>query len=202
MGATEIVANYLDRRPASITGTAEVNQFLDYDLTIQGSIDALYPKNITTTTLAAENALRWTKATTDHRGKLAEERKPGFNSTNDVVKTYLFDITAQNTLTTQTGLEDANGTVTDDVRTFREFNLYGEAAREGLDADLNQSLEIRKRVIAGYRYAIKYEKDSFGYWFKVTQSIGYLTDGNSSPSVLSTIKQRQTGLASSEVSES
>ena len=200
-GATEIVANYLDRRPASITGTAEVNQFLDYDLTIQGSIDALYPKNITTTTLAAANALRWTKATTDHRGKLAEERKPGFNSTNDVVKTYLFDITAQNTLTTQTGLEDANGTVTDDVRTFREFNLYGEAAREGLDADLNQSLEIgtTDRVTDTATY---YEKDSFGYWFKVTQSIGYLTDGNSSPSVLSTIKQRQTGLASSEVSES
>src|SRR5919109_1046965 len=199
-GATRITRHYLARRPASITGTAEVNWFFDYSLSGQAIIDALYPKNVTTTRLGTSNSLRWTQSLTDHRPKPVQERRPAFQSTNDLVKTVNFFISGLPGSLTESGIENEYGTPGERLYTLIEYNWEGEKTAEGMDYDFNQTLETNTtdRVTAFETY---YETNVAGHWFKVSRELGYLTDHSGTPTQLRATKQRLTGFTATEVSE-
>jgi hypothetical protein len=128
-GATKIALNYLDRRPASITGTAQVNEFYDYSLTDLAFNDALYPKNVTTKTLSVTNSTRWTVSATDQRYRPALEEYPAFGSLDPIVKEFNVNNPWDRGYWLTVGPVE---------REFGEYyDTYGQKIRQGSDDDFN-----------------------------------------------------------------
>lgn len=158
-GETTITLNYLDRRVASVTGTAQVNEFYDYSLTPLAYADLLYPKNTTTKTIGATNSTRWTSTMTDQRYKPASEEKPGFRSS----------IVVSNTLRiwSPRGHEYyANGPTDYTQSDYTELNEYGAKAfnRKSVKMEIPGPTPLTQY----HSFSTRFETNASGHWFTVS----------------------------------
>lgn len=210
-GATVTNLNYLDRRPASITGTAVTNQFFDYfynDWRItnhpgmtQDDGFAFIPQNVTLITEGFTNSLRQIKQINDRRGVPTEVRRPGFRSTNEFSNFTLRFWDRLPDAVFETGFEDGEGGL-GDVQTWFEKDYFGFTTLQSLAADQtqpwNEPASINRMASNVWNYATNVS----GHWFKVSNQNGLLSDTNASLTVLQTVKQRLTGFLSNEISQS
>jgi RHS repeat-associated protein len=213
-GATRVTQNYLDRRVASITGSAVTNQFFDYTLLNDTctSPDIYMPQNLTTVTLGSSNSMRWSATATDHAYHLVEERKPAFRSVNLLYKTYELAYSAAGIAPAgqpygvrTTGL-DANYKYSPGFGIQYAYDFYGHLTGE------RHSRPDGEFIICGFlgweftgserisTYTNFYEIDQ-NTWFHTTEQWSYPRDNDGTPSLVERTRERLTGFASNEVSE-
>lgn len=215
-GATTVISNYLDRRVASITGTAVTNLFYDYaiDPTAGWSEDTRQPRNVTTTHYGAADSLRWTATYTDHKYQLTHEVKPAFHNTNSLYKSY------QSFLRGHIGQPDfveVTGLVADGERypgypnrtggngfvTEFKYDYSGNrvAASSGNPLDYPATWWEPASAARLTTFTNFYEKDGQNHWFRVAEQYTYPFDNNATVSLVERSRQRLTGFAANEISE-
>jgi RHS repeat-associated protein len=216
-GASMVISNYLDRRVASVTGSAVTNQFFDYSMINTGdygtSPDSYYPKNVTTTTLGSTGSLRWTAAATDHGYFPVEERKPGFRSTNIIYKTYVFTSggggnapPGQPYSIQMSGLDNSvppgASRYTPAASIEYGYDGYGHRAMErhsGNDSGyVGSGFSGPDRVTTWSDF---YEMDGSTNWFHVNEQWTYPFTGDGTPSLVERTRERLTGFSSTGVAE-
>jgi RHS repeat-associated protein len=206
-GATKVTRNYLDRRVASVTGSAVTNTFLDYGQTgrfLSGSNFRLIPKNVTTNTYGATNALRWTAVATDPRYEPVDELRPGFRSSAVLEKRTDFvgapapfpgglsESSIDGSMTTAGGRLDS----------FYNYDYLGAKNREvhegpDLAARTDAPLDSLCRITGFTNY---YELNA-GCWFNVSEQWSYPVDNDATRVLVQRTRQRLTGFSSAGVAE-
>jgi RHS repeat-associated protein len=210
-GATMVLSNYLDRRIASITGSAVTNQYFDY--THNNPFDASYtginydepeyplrPVNATTMTFGSAGSARWKTQIFDRRNFMAEEQRPAFGSANILYKNYGSLFKKYLWETRETGIVDLNGVQHHDVTTGFSHDDYGNQVIQSLDPNSDYQLvglDSDSRASSNCWY---YAFDGGG-GFKVTEQYGFLTDYDATPTLVQRVKTRVTGFASNVISE-
>ncbi|MGA2866768.1 MAG: hypothetical protein ABSF95_20025, partial [Verrucomicrobiota bacterium] len=209
-GATKVIQNYLDRRVASITGSAVTNVFTDYGQTGLGVAPPgtlLVPKNMTTNTLGWTNSLRWTAQATDPRYELAAEVSPGFQSANFVRKTYQFWTYPPLVGGVSETAFETGGTLAPDWQTVYDYDLFGQRTGEeryGPDADgwgtwtSGGDAATTERITT---YTNFYQLDGQDSWFLVSEQWTYPYNSNATPALVERTRERLTGFTADELSE-
>jgi RHS repeat-associated protein len=196
-GTETTVRNYLDRRTASLTGSAAPNEFFDYYLTGLDITDHMHPKNVTHTTFGATNSTRWLKSITDNRHALAWEEAPGFRSEYTKNKEYKrMDIGTELSLISESIVsEGTRDSITEFERDYfgivKTEVVWGETISWG-------ALDSRDRIKTFDWY---YEQDASGDWFKVNEAWTYPIDNSDWKTLVSRTKARVTGLTTNTISE-
>jgi RHS repeat-associated protein len=203
-GTSQTIAKYLDRRVASLTGTAVTNQFYDYALLNGGSAspDIGYPKNLSTISWGTSNSLRWTATATDPGYRTVEERKPAFGNTNTVYREYSYGHSLLGSIT-ETGLQ-ANGNVPsseDGPYTLYEYDFYGKKSGEltqGPELSLCDWNPLTRDRINLYT---NYYQLTNNNWFFTTEEWTYPYDTNSTLTLVERTMEKLTGFSSTDMSE-
>ena len=219
-GATSILNNFLDRRPASITGSAVTNQFFDYKLTAISSFDCIEAKNVTLTTLGTSNSLRWSAQVTDTRYQQAEVLKPAFGQSYNLPSGTFLDEGASGLWcrrmfwagTTWAGFYERDLDASPWAGTFLStYWLHDALLERTLEARPGQDI-----VYGGYdtepysglarvtTWTNFYQAEPSG-WFHVTEQwtyANYGTWGDNGPATLvERTRERMTGFTATGVSE-
>jgi RHS repeat-associated protein len=206
-GTTKIVANYLDRRVASITGTGVTNQFYDYFFTGLSENDAVQPKNVTKITLGSTNSLRWSATLTDGRGEDAGEWMPAFNNTNILWKSFYYTLNADGPAASYDPGFTATGNYAsqDDFIVFYQYDGFGQKITEARNApgdinggscDFNAASTERISTFTNY-----YQLDAQSHWFHTAEEWTFPFTSNSTPTLVQRTMQKLTGFSSTDVSE-
>ena len=206
---TKVVENYFDRRVASITGTAVTNQFFDYSLSEAGLHDRLCEKNVISIINGTEQSLRWTATVTDKRNVLADEWKPAFRGESVIKRHRRFEVDGIVKAIYDTGFIQEGDDLVYDPNAIVHIPDYNSLAdqcgegQDGQDADVEVDFDYygipsTDRVTAFHKY---YETDGLGRWLKVSEKLTYPTDADDTPVLVERTKERLTGFASTEISE-
>jgi YD repeat-containing protein len=203
-GTTQIIAKYLDRRVASITGTAVTNQFLDYSLFGTTTIDTDIgnPKTLVTTTWGTSNSLRWTATSADTANRTVEERKPAFGNSNPVYKEYSFGHSLLISIT-ETGLQ-ANGDVPlseDSPYTLYEYDRYGKKSGELTQGPEFSECDFNPLTRDRINLYTNYYQLTNNNWFHTTEEWTYPFDTNSTLTLVERTMEKLTGFSSTDMSE-
>lgn len=214
-GATTVTSKYLDRRVASVTGSAVTNQFYHYtlDATETYSEDMSAPRNVTTIHNGTSNSLRWIATHTDKRNEVIHEVKPAFQNTNVLFKshrTVYRGHTGEPSFVYETGFE-ADGerypgawSGENGFCTFYDYDMAGERiteVRDGSDAQswcvANPASTDRTTTFTNY-----FTTNGQSHFFHVSEKWGYPYDDDATPALMERTKERLTGFTSTQVSES
>jgi RHS repeat-associated protein len=207
-GATMITRNYLDRRIASITGTAVTNQFYDYSVNDWDKDEGMYstysindgfgPSDDTKITSGTTNALRWEQKIKDRRGQLVEDKKPAYLSTNCMSIWYMIGFCSQPEFIRRSGFESANGTVGYWFTKY-EYDVYRQKMLEYTsDGNYARTPADTNRMSSNTWY---YAVNGAGHWMKVSEQYSFLTNNDATPTLIQATKERLTGFGSNEISE-
>lgn len=196
-GTTTELKNYLDRRIASIAGTAAPNQHFNYYLTNIFAWGLMYPKNVTLVTKGGTNSSRWKTSITDHRHALWWEEEPGFRS--EYAKQKEFN---RNGLGVEV-LETADSGVIEgqrDIRTHFTRDLFGILQQETTYGETPgwTALASADRIKT---YDWYYELDNSNHLFRVNETWTYPNDNSDWKTLVSRTKERITGLTTNTISE-
>jgi RHS repeat-associated protein len=211
-GTTEVISNYLDRRLASITGSAVTNQYFSYALTPYDPnagcpFDENYgyePRNNTTNMLGNPTSQRWTVSCTDAAGIQCEQQQPAFNSPA-CLYAYTYDRAGKDAYGTfETGITNSDGSQ-DLKTTIYCYDFLGNVTCQLINISSNVWDDMADSGWAsmnrGYSNYWFYQSDSSGAWFKVTQQYAFLGDWSGTSTLMQTVEQRLTGFSSSQQSE-
>jgi RHS repeat-associated protein len=212
-GATQVISNYMDRRVASITGSAVTNQYFTYTETCFNPkfgcpFDENYgyePRNNTTNTLGSPTSPRWTVSTTDITGTQCEEQKPAFGNSS-CLYTYTYDRGGKDKYATYEA-----GVTNDDGSQYFETTIYcydflGNVMSEISNVSSNNWEDMENNgpgwatMNRGYSNYWSYQSID-GAWFKVTQHYSFFTDGSTTPTLVQTVEERLTGFTNGQQSE-
>jgi YD repeat-containing protein len=175
-GATEVLDKYLDGERKSITGSAVVSSYFNYDVNADGTQwtqSFLGPDGL--------SSPRWTKTTNDWMERKIKVERPSFTGTN-VIESSIYNALGQ--LQKETTTANSVKLIAD--RLF-EYDELGRLVRSGLDIDGTGALALLStdRLIETDSTFEKVGSD----WFGVTTRKAYLTDNNSTP-VVQTQRER------------
>ena len=175
-GATEVCDRYLDGQTKSVTGSAVVATYFNYDVNTDGT-------QVTQTFVgpAGLSSPRWSKTTTDWAGRTIKVEKPGFTGAN-VIESYVYNSLGQLQRQTTT----ANNVKLISDKLF-EYDELGRLSRTGSDINDDGNLTVLSTDRLTETSAV-YEKVNSD-WFLVTSTKTYLTDNNGTPA-LQTVRQR------------
>ena len=206
-GATMVTRNYLDRRIASITGTAVTNQYYDYSLNdwdkedlypLYSVGDGFGPANATTITFGATGSSRWVENVTDRRNQLVEEKAPAFNSSTPLSTLHYIGYYSLPLFVRKSAIEDEYG-LTGFWYTRFEYDSYLQQSRQYVWDSLDwQDTASTSRMTSNSWY---YATDASGHWLKVAEEYSYLTNYDGTPTLIQSTKERLTGFGSNDVSE-
>jgi RHS repeat-associated protein len=206
-GTTQVIAKYLDRRVASITGTGVTNQFFDYSLTAIRIDDAIYPKNVTTVTLGSSNSLRWSATVTDQRYEAAGEQKPAFGNTNILWKVFSYTLGTDGPAGVYEPGFVADGTFQspDSFIVNYLYDQSGNRVAEFRADPSNPNNDINFGDAAGNQrittYTNYFQLDGQSHWFHTTEQWTYPFTSNSNHTLVERTMQKLTGFSSTDVSE-
>lgn len=167
-GFTTIQETYCDRQLSALTGTAQVAEYYDYGVNVDGKRWAL-------THIGGGDSPRWTRNTIDLLKRLTLQEKSGFNGT--ISKTNFYNAKNQLIKTTQTG----------QAATLYEYDSLGNQVRSGLDVDDNGTLDL-----AGNDRITEQENTIDGTWLTTTTKV-YGTTGSATATTVETTKIRLNG---------
>lgn len=212
--ATMVTSNYLDRRLASITGSAVTNQYFTYGQIyalpaslfqpVDENVDYI-PRNFTTNTLGNPASRRWTVTATDSAGNQCLLLQPAFRSANPH---YSYDFRISNpkaygTFET-TALQNGDGSPRFKTSLYC-YDFLGNVISEVINVCSNYYDDMSAAgwvsMDRGYSNHWSYQSDGSGAWFKVTQHIVFLKDNDNTPTILQTTKERLTGFTANQKSE-
>ena len=211
-GAATIINKFLDRRLASITGSAVTNQFFDYKLSDYSVFPAEQPKNIAIVTLGSSNSLRCTAQTTDPRYEQAQELKPAFGLPYTVPATTFMDASGLWRREMLWDLSTWGGFFESGLDVVRGHSLQTLWLHDPL---LERTAEVRPGQAPGYTDFLSglcrittwtnfFQQDGSS-WFYVTEEWTYPNygtyDDNGAPVLVARAKERLTGFTSTGVSE-
>ena len=164
-GATETADRYLDGTVKSVTGSAVVATYFDYDVNPDGT---QYSK--TYTGAAGLSSPRWTKTTTDwmHRGITVE--KPSFTGTN-VIQSSIYNALGQ--LQKQVTMAGSTKLIAD---TLFEYDELGQQKRMGLDINGDGAFTLASTDRLAEQELI-FEKAGTD-WFLANYTRTFLTDND------------------------
>ena len=182
-GTQTITAAYCDGRTASITGDAQVSEYYDYGVNIDGT-------QWTMTRIGGGDSPRWTKTTTDVLGRVIRTENPGYGENVVIVHQNYYDNVGRLHRTTQTGLAD----------TLYEYDELGEPVRTGQDADGNGTLDLASSDRITETTSAYTRGSGNDWWLRSTQKV-YATVNDSTPTMVSASERRLSGFASGVVSE-
>ena len=180
-GATRIVTKYVDGKVKTISGTAVTPEFHEYGVTSDG---LLWEKVYYGSTDASSP--RWVKTYTDGLWRTVKTERPGFGS-SVVLSTRSFYNNKSQLIKTE---QYSNTTLLS--RTIYQYDELGNKIRQGLDVDLNGSLNLasKDRISDSDSF---YEQNGSN-WFRTSKSIIY-PDGNSATAKTTSVSRTQlTGL--------
>jgi RHS repeat-associated protein len=183
-GGTTIATSNLDGTPASQSGSCLVGQYFSYGTETDG-------RTYQIVFTGSASSPRWVKAWNDWLGRNTETDHPGFTGQPVVAQTSIYAAgTGLLTETTKTGY----------ASTYFSYDPLGQPFRSGLDVDSNGGLTLggNDRVTETNQFYEFYN----GAWWSRKDSIGYLTQGSSTPTTLSTARTRLTSFPSGVVSDS
>ena len=173
---TTIETMYCDGQLSSQTGTAQVAQYFDYGINIDGS---RWQK----VNQGGVDSARWEKSTVGLLSQRVKKEKSGFNGT--IVQENFYNTRNQLIKTTQTGI----------APTLFEYDTLGNNIRSGLDVDNNGTLDLASNDrISDTEISVD------GSWETVVSKIYGMTD-DSTATTVSVKKQRVSGFAANVVAE-
>jgi RHS repeat-associated protein len=210
-GAISTIAKYLDRRLASIVGTAVTNQFFAYSQNWSPTFNIIQAQNVATVTFGSSNALRWSASVTDTRYQPAGSQEPAFNDTNNIVVLYLFGQAGlvDGVQTTAINLDNAPPDPYDPYRgmfqpTHYTYDEYGQRITQATpDPAANPYYAVldfasNERITTWTNF---YQQDGQGTWFHVSEQWSYPYSNDATATLVERTKIRLTGFASTGVSE-
>lgn len=175
-GFTSISTTYCTGQLASLTGTAQVTQYYDYGVNIDGS---LWSKCY----IGGADSPRWEKSTIGLLGDKVSVEKSGYNGT--VLREYFYNTKKQLVKMTTTG----------EASRLYEYDELGNLTRSGQDADESGTLEL-----ASADRITDIEQISDATWSTVTTKV-YAVVNSAEPTTVSTEKKRQSGWSDNVVAE-
>jgi RHS repeat-associated protein len=204
-GTTKITQNFLDRRVASVTGSSVTNVFLDYGQTgwfWASSNFRLVPKNVTTNIVGSADSLRWTAVVTDPRYEPVDQMSPGFH-TNRVLEQRTGFVLSPRPLPDNILVSPFNG-VGDGTNWWETKFGYDFLAQRTIECRDGPDFQAESLGLASLSrantYTNYYQLDS-GVWFNVQEQWTYPYDNDATPVFVSRTRQRLTGFAANELSE-
>ncbi|MDX1952065.1 MAG: RHS repeat-associated core domain-containing protein [Verrucomicrobiota bacterium] len=182
-GRSNVFMFYLDGRPKSVTGNAQVSQFFDYS-TVGGELEVEWDwdhaKNVSHVTYGNESALRWMEQVTGLGRQLKQERAPSLYADQTNITHYTWWL-GQIESIDKPPIETATGS--QDISVLYQYDGYG-------------NVYVEREFAVGNRdkvFETLYETDGTN-WFRVTtNSIA----GISGP--LNVKKERLTGFTATNV---
>ncbi len=167
-----------------VTGTAVVPSYNTYDFVSLGG----YYKTEVKENSGSSGSSRWLKTRMDWLGRPYETRKN--TSAGEYIEGNTYNASGQLTQTTRSELGDL----------LYQYDTTAELANFGVDEDGDSVLETNSKDSISHNET-SYVLES-GSWWKQTATTIYPTDNNTSTTLVSTIKERLTGLTSTKVAES
>lgn len=174
-GATRVLANYLDGRPKSATGTAAIAEYYSY--AVSGG------QEVTTKFTGANNGARWSKSYADWADRPVKTETSAHNGTAAA------PLTADNSYNTFGQLYRTKTDVL--APTLRIYDGLGALIETGTDLDDNGSLgttDRRQKTLADIR------EDS-GAWWSYGETLAF-PDGETTGKTTARIWTRLTGFSS------
>lgn len=172
--STEITTRYLDGQTKSVTGTGIIARHFDYGTDGSG----LWTKEF----VGSESSPRYSQSWRDDDGQVwltAVSRPSGMIHTTTTFHPYIVD-------------RKLSRTVPGEAKILFGYDPdTGFLVREARDLNANDAIDDESDPINEARTS--YVEDA-GDWFRETVSSRYETDDNATPSVLSTTRERLTGL--------
>lgn len=190
--ATATTAQYLDGRPKSVTGSAQVPVYCEYVANSSGLL--IRTEHMSPTGSNSSQTLGWTEVQQDYLGRTTLESTPAWNWTTnaanivDVSSTY--DSTSGNLTGKHTTYRSGGGQLLPDH--LYSYDAAGRPTQEGLDVDNSVSLTAvsTDRINA---YNLTFTKDSAG-WTQVA-TVSTAPDISAGLTVTTTATTRLTGFA-------
>ncbi|HSE16369.1 MAG TPA: DUF6402 family protein [Pyrinomonadaceae bacterium] len=177
-GATRVTDNYLDGQTKSILGTATVIQFFDYG--VNGDSTPYVQEFIGS---AGASSPRWLKTSRDWMGRTIKVETPGFTPGSTVLKLSAYNALGQ--LQTESVMSGANKLKADIIF---EYDGLGNRIRAGSDIDGSGTLTLASTDrITDFDQMFQQNGSD---WFKVIETKTYLLNGNPTPIIVSTQKER------------
>ena len=174
-GATEITERFLDGRIKSVTGTAVIPRYYSYG--VNG--DCSQWTRVDTQSPASP---MWKKSTVDMLGRTIQVEKPGFSGT-ETTENFYNDL-GQLIKTTSPGLAD----------TLYTYDEIGNQIQSGLDLDDNGVLDLASLDRISETQTV-FSQYSSNWWQETVQKV-YAGENDGTVTVVSTSRNRLTGLGS------
>ncbi len=168
-GGTEVTERFLDGQPKSITGTAVVARYFDYNY------DATTFLSETQESLGAVNSPRWTKTSRNFAGHTVQTEAPAFAGT--LLTGFTYDLSGRL----------LSKTVPGTMPELWEYDPLGQPFRTGRDTDADGILQPAS-TDRFQQSAMSYEKAG-NDWYRVTSLSRYETGDDATPTVLHTAKE-------------
>jgi RHS repeat-associated protein len=194
--ATEVTSHFLDRRTASITGTAVLSEYNAYELfqppegtTTEGI------QLWVTTSQGATNSARWTRKGMDAADRETWRQQPSFSGNDPYESWQSYGVSGGSTYNDKLTLRQSTGL----PATRYSYDALGRESARGLDLDASPGLDaqgIDRFTTTSTAFAL-----TNGDWFMVTSNLIYLTNSSATPTVQSVRWERLTGLATNVQSE-
>lgn len=161
-GATRITEVCLDGRTKSITGTAQVNEFMSY------FVDGTTAKKAMQHKFSSGSSNAWKNSYNDWLGRPSEEWQPGWTTGSATGKTWTYNSSGQLAKVSQPGLAD----------TLYVYDVLGQLTTEGLDVNANGSLDLSSndRITT---HANEFFQDGSGNWWQRNKTGTYATASSS-----------------------
>jgi RHS repeat-associated protein len=170
-GSTRVTDKHLDGAAKSITGNAQVNQFVASVVNGDGTVT-------TTTNLGTSGSSRLSTVQSDWLGRTISQTQPAFGG-GTFTKQSIYNTSGQLTKTTQTGM----------AATLYQYDGLGQLQYTGLDVNNNGILDLGgSDRIAETRTQV-YE-DSNSIWWNQTLTYVFNQTGNSTPVLESEVRQK------------
>ncbi|VFQ45093.1 RHS repeat domain-containing protein [Desulfoluna butyratoxydans] len=180
-GGTEITTRFKDGRIKSVTGTAVPARYYAYGVEEDGS-------QWTRVSHGEQDGPMWETTWTDRLGRTVKAEKPGFDGVE--ITRHYYDAKGRLVRTETPGMAD----------TLYVYNDAGEAFRTGLDVDGNRELVLGSADRITDSETLTKEVD--GAWWQEATQIVYAEEGSDDATVVSTSRNRLTGLGVNLASES
>lgn len=177
-GATRVADNYLDGQTRSTLGTAGVIHFFDYGLAGDGT-----PYVQEYIGSAGAGSPRWTITSKDWLARTVKVETPGFTAGTTVLKLSGYNSFGQ--LQTETMMSGVTKLSADMIY---EYDGLGNRIRAGADIDGSGTLTVNSSDRITDTDQVFQQEGSD--WFKVTTAKTYLVNGDATPTILSSQKER------------
>jgi len=176
-GSTRVTDKHLDGSAKSITGNAQVNQFMSSAVNGDGT-------TTTTTNLGSSGSSRWSAVQTDWLGRTISQTQPAFGG-GTFTKQSVYNTLGQMAKTTQTGMS----------ATLYQYDGLGQLQYAGLDVNNNGQLDLGGTDRITETRSQVYV-DSNNVWWNRTQTSVFNVMNSSTPVLKSDVRQKLVPYAS------